>query len=314
MDIERYLHDVEAAHDEFQGGNIDATGEALQYAYQNDLIIDHRRNSFSLTHLFGNLIRTTFPRTGEDAFTDYTHLAKLEVPDILIRENISLTNPAFILTCEACQAPRDEEVDVLARRLLESTSTRRHRMELPILRSDNDWDLRKFKSEQLARLHVTIKGHGLPPDTPDKDSGEGMELAANIRSESELFFQNLQREKLGVTRDGLKFLADQLKFDITVDDLMNYLIGEVKYDKVRWDNSLGLVHPLYLLNADCIDRTQHYRRSPPLSVPSSVGLTLCLQQIPASYRYLRMAALRSARALKQSKMLYWRTTRTSGVR
>lgn len=291
MDSERYLDDVQAAHDENQGTDIETTSEVLQYAYQKNLITDHLRNSFSLTHLFGDLIRTTFPRTGEDGFTDYTHLIELEVPDILVRENVSLTDPACRLICEACQVPKDEEVDVLARRLLESAKTRHHTMELPVLRSDNDWDLRKFKKEQLGRLHVTIKGHGLPLDTPDNDAGEGMELATSIRSESELLFQKLQGEKLGVTKDALKFLADQLRVDVTRDDLMNYLIGEANYKKVSRRKALGWFSPIQSVSiAEYLYRTQHYRRSPHLSVPSLVRSISCLQQMPTSYRYLQTTA------------------------
>lgn len=207
--------------------------EVLQYAYQHNLTTDHLFPSFSLSHLFGGFVQTTFPQLGEDGFTDSAHLAELEVPDIRLRENFSLTDSACRLICEASRVPDNDEVQEWARRAQQSTSTSRHKLELPILRSDNDWDLRGFKKEELARFHVPVEDHRLPLDTPDNAAGEGMHLPASVRLESELFFQKLQEEKLGATKDALKFLAEQLRVDaVTREDLMNYILGETNYKKV----------------------------------------------------------------------------------
>lgn len=205
--------------------------EVLQYAYQNNLTTDYLLNSFSLSDLFGNLVRATFPRTGEDGFTDSTGLTELEIPDIVLRENLSLTDPACRLISEAYYIPRDEEVEEFTCRAHRFVNTRGFKLELPIIRSDNDWDLGNFKTEQSSRQYVPVKNHRLPLDTPDNDAGEGMELPASVRSESELLFQNIQAEKLGVTKDALKFLADQLRVDVTREDLMSYLVREAKYEK-----------------------------------------------------------------------------------
>lgn len=253
MDAEGHLFHLGTAHDITHDEAIEATGiigsipdqplldtvehpvidEVLQYAYQSNLITDHLMNPFSLAHLFGDLIRTTIPPIGDDGFTDPTHLTELEVPDIVLRENLSLPDSACRLICEAYHIPKDEEVEELSRSVLDSDRVRCLRVELPILRSDNDWAVRKFKRDRLARLRVSIKDHNLPMDTPDSDAGEGMQLHENVRSESELLLQKTEGEKLGVTKGALIFLADQLKVDITRDDLMNYLIGEVKCNKVR---------------------------------------------------------------------------------
>lgn len=206
--------------------------EALQYAYQHNLISDHLLSSFSLTSLFGKLIQTTFPPTNEDGFTDSTHLADLEVPDIILREHLSLTDSACRLISEAYHDPKDEDIEALTRRVYESVSISNQRLELPILRSDNDWDLREFKKEQLSRLYIPIKNHRLPLDTPDNEAGEGMALPASVREESDLFYEKIQGERIGVTKNALKFLADQLRADITKEDLISYLIGELKYKKV----------------------------------------------------------------------------------
>lgn len=251
MDAQGYLVHPQAAHgenwdeiiestetgDSFEGSVI---SDVLQYVYQHNLTTDHLLNSFSLSHLFGDLIKTTFPESGEDGFTDPKGLTELEVPDILLRENLSLTDPACRLICEASRVPKDDEVQELTQRAQQYTSTKNRKLELPILRSDNDCDLKKFKKEQLARFHVPIKDHRLPLDTPDNDAGEGMDLQASIRLESELFSQKLRGEKLGVTKDALKFLAEQLRVDVTREDLVSYLLGGANYVKVSSSEAPGV--------------------------------------------------------------------------
>lgn len=243
MDAQGYFVHPQAAHGEDWDDIIESTetsdsledsvtSEVLQYAYQHNLTTDHLLNSFSLSHLFGDLIKTTLPESGEYGFPDTANLTELEIPDILLRENLSLTDAACRLICEASRVAKDDEVQELTQRAQQYTNTNNQKLELPILRSDNECDLRKFKKEQLARLHVPIKDHRLPLDTPDSVAGEGMDLQASIRLESEIFFQKLRGEKFSVTKDALKFLAEQLRVDVAREDLISYLLGGASYEKV----------------------------------------------------------------------------------
>lgn len=220
--------------------------EVIQYAYQNDLTADHLLSSFSPTHLFGKPIQSSLPFTEEDGFTNSGHLAGLEVPDILLHETLTITDSAFKLICEAHHVLQEEKVKYLAQEACQSASIQKLKLELPILHTDNDWDTREFRREQLARQHIPIKNHRLPLDIPDNEAGEGMELSTSVRSECKAMVNKLMREKLEVTRDSLEYLVCQLKFDYTRKDQMSYLIGEIKYKKVIYSNTQEVLHHISL--------------------------------------------------------------------
>lgn len=209
--------------------------EVLYYAYQNNLITDHRLSSFSIVHLFGELIQGTIPSTEEDGFTDCSHLAEFEVPTPLPLDNtLQVTPSAMRLICDARQVLSDDEAHQLTEQVCNAASVRSMKLELPILRTDNDWDMGQYHRENAARqpaLLESIKKHTLPLDEPDVDKGEGMELSPKVRSECEAMMKNFEEERLAVTKDNLTYLVGQIKDEYTQEDRMEYLVGEIKYDK-----------------------------------------------------------------------------------
>lgn len=222
--------------DDYLDGWEDAVmAEVLQYAYENDLTTDYRLSSFSIAHLFGPLVQTTIPPTGADGFTDQSHLAEVDIQDSSPRERPpTTTQGALRLIDEARRPLTDEEVGGLTQEICGASTLSQLKLELPILRTDNKLDLKEFERQNLARLTSlpdSIKNHKLPLDPPNVDKGEGMELSVKARAECESLMGKLEREKLEINRDSLRYLASQLKHEFTEEDQMTFLIECIKYEK-----------------------------------------------------------------------------------
>ncbi|KAJ4422317.1 hypothetical protein N0V82_003073 [Gnomoniopsis sp. IMI 355080] len=216
-----------------------ALNEAIQYAYENDLTVDYLRSSFSITHLLGPLVQSTLPMTNDDGLTDHGHLPDAEIPKPVVLDKsktLTITPRALHLIAEARSVQNEEVVQSLTDELCNPYRFGPKKLELPTLRTDNERDLKAFQERGLARcdsLMKSIKEHRLPLYPQNLEDGEGMELSYKARAESEMMMNRTEEEKVGATKDLLIYLVSQLKDDYTHDDQMQYMIGEVKYDKAR---------------------------------------------------------------------------------
>lgn len=216
-----------------------ALSEAIQYAYENYLTTDYLLSSFSITHLFGPLVQRTFPMTNNDGLTDHSHLPDAEIPNPLVLDKsktLTITPCALNLIAEARSVHNEEAVQSLTDEVCNPDKFKPKKLELPILRTDNDRDLRAFRQRRLTRsdtLLRSIKEHRLPLYPQSLEDGEGMELSSRARADSEMMMKRSEEEKVGVTSTILTYLVSQLKDDYTLDDQMQYMMGEINYDKAR---------------------------------------------------------------------------------
>lgn len=218
------------------GEAVFAPNEALQYAYEHDLTRDYTLNSFSIAHLLSKPIQSTLPTITEDGFTDCTHLRDLEIPAPQLRsEVLTISHSALKLIHETRRELTDDEVKLLTQDVIDSGSTKNLKLELPILRTDNERDMRDFRTQMASRQDVNIKDHRLPLDPVTVEDGEGMQLPASARSEANELLRKLEGEKIGVTRSSLQFLADVVKDGYTEEEQWDFLMeqaSEAKWVKV----------------------------------------------------------------------------------
>ncbi|KAF3767615.1 hypothetical protein M406DRAFT_328686 [Cryphonectria parasitica EP155] len=203
--------------------------EVMQYAYENNLVIDHRLSSFSIAHLFGPLIQETIPDAGEDGFTDHSHLAELEIPTPSLWEKPSTTNDALRLIHNVRRSLTDEEVEKLTQEVCDSVKVAGLKLELPILKTDNEWDMKEFEKENAARRAAvldSIKNHRLPLHPQNLEDGEGMELSAKVRARCDDLVRTIEGERLAVTQDSARYLINQRRHEFTSEDRMRFLIEE----------------------------------------------------------------------------------------
>lgn len=216
-----------------------ALGEALQYAYENNLTSDYLLKSFSLTHLFSPLVQRTIPAVNDDGFTGHSHLTEAEIPNPVVLDKfktLATTPEALRLIAEARLFQSEEVIQSLTEKVSNDNNLTRMKLELPILRTDNDRDMNAFQTRYLNRskdLLRSIEEHRLPLYPQNLADGEGMELSSRARAECEMMQKKSEEEKVVVTKESLTYLFHLLKDEYTTEDRMRHIIDEIKYKKVR---------------------------------------------------------------------------------
>lgn len=217
----------------YAGEAVYAPNEALQYAYEHDLTRDYTLNSFSIAHLLTKPVQSTLPSTTEDGFTDCSRLPDLELPVPQLRsEVLTISRSALKLIHEARRHLTDAEVKSLTQDVIDSGNTKNLKLELPILRTDNERDMREFRKQMASRQAVNIRDHRLPLDPVTVEDGEGMQLPTSARLEANELLRKLEGEKLGVTRSSLQLLADVVKDGYTGEEQWNFLMEQAK--EIKW--------------------------------------------------------------------------------
>ncbi|KAI3402106.1 hypothetical protein diail_35 [Diaporthe ilicicola] len=241
MDVHRVCQTQHAPEQSYmyEGEPVRVPDEVLQYAYENDLIRDYTLNSFSITHLLGKLVQGTLPSITEDGFTDGSHLPELIIPNPLLRsEVLAIARSALKLIYDARRDLTDDEVKSLSQNVIDSANVKNMKLELPILRTNNERDMREFRKQMQCRRDVHVGDHRLPLDPVTVEDGEGMELPENALLDARDLLRKLEGEKLGVTRSSLQFLTDVCKDSYTEDDHWSLLMEEAK--KIKWVKNPGL--------------------------------------------------------------------------
>lgn len=246
-----------------QGSALD---EAIQYAYENSLASDYLLQSFSLSHLFGPLAQGTIPLTNEDGFTDHSELRVLCVPESILTDKMQVTTSSFKLIAKARYIPSEEELQDATNQVCSPAKVEASKLELPILRTDNDRDLRTFQKDLLQltsanALLESIKKHRLPLHPQNLAEGEGMELSSEAHAESEAMMKKAEGEKLTVTKASIEYLVSQLKDDYTIEDKTAHMIEETTCEKasILWPTPVYTI--LWRVSDRIHDRHGSRRRS-----------------------------------------------------
>ncbi|ROV91683.1 hypothetical protein VMCG_09236 [Cytospora schulzeri] len=264
----------------------DVLEEVLEYAYENDLIKDYRLESFSLSHLFGKLIRSTIPITTDNGFTDCTHLTALELPNPTPRgEKLNVTDSALRLNCEARRELPTEEVNILTQEVCNDGHSRSLKLELPVLRTDNEWDMKEFQKEMLVRQNAHEGDHRIPFEPIDVAAGEGLELPAEVRLETEVFLTKLEGEKLGVTKESARYLVGSLGAEVTKEDRKSFVQGQMidfEYRKNSVTEELELPISPKLIQGYTVPRSDACL----IPIPSDPSSSILSDDLKAAEAYL----------------------------
>lgn len=216
-----------------------ALSEAIQYAYDNDLTTDYLRESSSITRLFGPLVQSICLSTTEDGFTDHSRLPDVDIPNPKVLDKVNtltITPCALRLITEARAVQREEVIQSLTEEVCKPDKFKPKKLELPILRTENYRDVREFRKQSTVcpdALLRSIKKHRLPLYPQNLEEGEGMESSSMTRAESEKMMKKSEEEKLSVTKYTLTYLVNQLKDHYVIEDQIDYMVGEIKYEKAR---------------------------------------------------------------------------------
>jgi hypothetical protein len=226
--------------------------EVFQYAYEHDLIRDHTLDSFSIAHLLRTTVQSTLPSVTEDGFPDSSRLPDLEICELKLRsERMTITQSAQQLLYDTQRELTDDEVKSLTQDIMDPGNTKDLKLELPLLRTDNKYDMRKYRREMAARREVCVADHGFPLDPVAEEDGDGMQLSESARSEAEELQRRLENEKLGITRSALRFLAGVIKDNYDEAEHWNSIVERTKWVRVS-------KHPIIVLKSPSSRHIHYY--------------------------------------------------------
>jgi hypothetical protein len=114
----------------------------------------------------------------------------------------------------------------------EANSIRRLKFELPVLRTDNEIDLRIHERRICAAREVNLSDHHLPLEPCDEDKDEGMQFPPQAYAVDRKIMQSVEHEKIEISKVSFQTLLRYLKADWTEADQDAMLRSQVEYKGV----------------------------------------------------------------------------------
>ena len=125
---------------------------------------------------------------------------------------------------QACTRPSPANIQKLCSDLLPPLHrVRDSKLELPLLRTDHEFDMRRFKTKLEPRLD---KEH-IPFDDLDEEAGEGLEIPKVYYQQLDELWQSIEAEKLHVTSEAFLLMGECLKSPLKAGEAPRFDI-EVK--------------------------------------------------------------------------------------
>ena len=153
------------------------------------------------------------------------HLAAL--PPYIVHEKLSASKDAAVFLSYIRQSSLEEEGEKAAP--LDYNRVKNMKMELPVLRTDNELDIREFAPRaipHLARLNI-------PLEKVDVEKDEGLAWPSSVYSLPEEFNSMSIKEKLDAPKDALVYLQAVLRTLPKEDD-------ELLATETYWAPKVGL--------------------------------------------------------------------------
>jgi hypothetical protein len=180
----------------------DVEATAVEYARYYGLTINHLQEPLPVSHIAA--LRKEIP----EILTDDSHLPAIEYPVYInTNEQVTLDQGAVMLISEINGNLDSGTIESIILPLLDVRQVRKHRVEAPLLRSDPDSDLRSFAKRKEPR-----PGDGdLPMEPLNDELDEGMIWPTQILALPTAIMEELQAEKLQITKDMFLSLQTQIK-------------------------------------------------------------------------------------------------------
>jgi hypothetical protein len=149
---------------------------------------------------------------------DDSHLPQFEIAaDVNTNERLIFSKEAAQLLSSVIQEATDERwYDDQINKMIHFTRHRHSRLELPLLRSDNETNCKKFAKKE--GFEITLKDVKLPLEMVDEANNGGMTFSHAQWNKGAEILESLQKERLEVTRDTLTYLQEISRDDWTEED------------------------------------------------------------------------------------------------
>ena len=217
--------------------------EADEYGRCNGLTVDFL-GADPFTAVFelrsGYLLERNIENDIDDSLLPYNSFRPILPP----KELIAIGQESVRLLEESCR-PTDETILQRIRRdvCFSRKEGKNAKLELPVLRSDPDFDfgemLRDVKAHQLAPL----SDHHLPLEPTDREKDEGIEFPAIWLHVDQRFMTNLNQELLDMSRESVEVAATSLLSEWSESEQRDLVSSYIEYHGVS-DTDTTVIHPL----------------------------------------------------------------------
>ena len=194
----------------------------IEYARFHGLVRDHRESP--------PLERLALSENLESSLDDppelfHIDLAKIQLPQERWAVDAGAASLLSSIVESAQQPPpySDEELGIDRHRV------RRMKLELPLLRSDHELDVLRFRSPIVPDLGNEF----LPLETVDVEEDEGFEWPSSYYALPDEFTKKLSSEKIEASQDGCLYLQQTLKYDFEGLEHGTFEYDDSPYKKVN---------------------------------------------------------------------------------
>lgn len=204
---------------------------ALEYARRHGLAYDHLLES--TCHLYSTL--TLLGEVG-DLMKD-GDLPQFEFPEYTTDERLLMSKEAALLIAWASN--NTVEIEAVYPGILSTTdqrSVKDKKLELPLLKSDHEIDCRRFAKRD--GFDIKLEDVRLPFEMFDVENNDGIRIPDSLWIRSSELIIEIEKEKLGVTKEAIIYLQSALKVDWDENMEKEVWASVQKYKRVRLKPSL----------------------------------------------------------------------------
>lgn len=177
------------------------------------------------------------PSEDSTGITSWDGLPGCSIPSrVSAPEKWEVRGRSLALLQDVCKRQSGSEVEgriLQIRKRAEANSIRRMKLELPVLRTDNEIDLRRHRRRIGAAREVHLSDHHLPLEPCDEEEDEGLEFPPQAYAADRNIVRSVEDERMEISKHSFKTLLKYLKPDWTEADQGTMLRSLVRYEGVR---------------------------------------------------------------------------------
>ncbi|KAH0547654.1 hypothetical protein FGG08_000143 [Glutinoglossum americanum] len=200
----------------------------VEYARFHGLAQDHR----AVPPLFSSSIPSP-PRDYLLQLADPDDVPHLELPPTFTtQERLSLDRDAAVLLSSCLwnvefELPQEELSDFSGQRRGKDS-----KVELPILRTDHELDMRNFMRKFGRKVVPDLSGDNIPFEEVNEENDEGLSWPLASLNLPKIFEEKLKYEKLEVSMDAILHLQAIIRGESCTEDELAAIRGDSQYNKV----------------------------------------------------------------------------------
>lgn len=196
----------------------------LQYARENGLCRDHLQTPYHASNL--------------NAFAEYqngllgdSHLLQFKLcAEVNTDERLTASKDAALLIASVSREETFEWVDDTICQMITSSKYIVPRLELPLLKSDQETDCKTFARRE--GFEIKLQDVKLPLEMVDGESNGGIGFSPSLCNKGTEILEKLKKERLEVSKDTLLYLQSILRSDWTDENEKKVWESTYTYKKV----------------------------------------------------------------------------------